>query len=130
MSGVGDADVLAARQSGGETCVQVFFFRAGRNFGNRAYFPIHAGDEAAAVVLEAFIGQFYQNRPPPRQVLIAPGIPNPDLVSEALSAHAGHRVEVLNPKRGDKRKLIDHAETNAGEALKRRFLNPPLSGGC
>jgi len=122
VSGVGDADVLAARQSGGETCVQVFFFRAGRNFGNRAYFPIHAGDEAAAVVLEAFIGQFYQNRPPPRQVLIAPGIPNPDLVSEALSAHAGHRVEVLNPKRGDKRKLIDHAETNAGEALKRRFL--------
>ena len=120
MSGVGDADVLAAPRRRGNLCSGFLF--PGRATSAIALLPDPCRGRGGGGGPGGFHRPFYQNRPPPRQVLIAPGIPNPDLVSEALSAHAGHRVEVLNPKRGDKRKLIDHAETNAGEALKRRFL--------
>lgn len=121
IQGISDADILAAAQVGGQTCVQVFFFRGGRNYGTRAYFPTQTRDEDAAVVLEAFIGQFYQNRPPPRLLLIGPKVPNQSLLAEALSVHAGHKVQVSSPNRGDKKKIIDHALTNATSALKRRM---------
>lgn len=121
VPGIEEADVMAASQNGGQTCIQVFFFRAGRNFGNRAYYPSHAKDDEAGVVLEAFIGQFYQNRPPPKQVIITPAVPNQALVAEALSVHGQRRVEILAPKRGDKLKLVQHAKANAAEALKRKL---------
>ncbi len=119
--GVGDADVMAAYQDGGQVCVQVFFFRGGRHYGNRAYFPAQARDETADVVLEAFIGQFYQNHVPPKLVIIGPDIPNRALIEEALSVHAEYKVQVMSPSRGAKRKLVEHAQVNAEGALKRRM---------
>jgi len=117
-----DMDVMAAHQAGGQTCVQVFFFRGGRNFGNRAYFPNHARDDGAASVLEAFIGQFYANKQPPRNLVLGHRVENQALIREALSVHAGHRVQVTSPQRGEKRKAVDHALANAREALSRRMV--------
>ncbi|MEO5337903.1 MAG: excinuclease ABC subunit UvrC [Magnetospirillum sp. WYHS-4] len=116
-----EADVIAAHQQGGQTAIQVFFFRAGRNFGNRAYFPNHAADEEIQAVLEAFIGQFYASRPPPSLVLVSHELPNRVLVEEALSVHAGRRIQVARPLRGDKRKVLEHALANARDALVRRL---------
>jgi excinuclease ABC subunit C len=116
-----DADVIAAWREGENTCIQVFFFRAGRNYGNRAYYPRHDKSAETGDVLAAFVGQFYDNKPPPRQVLVSEAIPDTALIAEALSLKAGHAVTLHAPKRGDKRKLIDHALHNAKEALARRL---------
>lgn len=116
-----DADVIAAWREGEHTCIQVFFFRAGRNYGNWAYYPRHDRTETTGDVLAAFIGQFYDNKPPPRLVLINEPVPDADLLAEALSAKAGHKVDLSVPQRGDKRKLIDHARNNAKAALARRL---------
>jgi len=120
-SGIGEADVIAAHEAGGSTCVQVFFFRGGANFGNRAYYPSHTKDDGVAAVLEAFIGQFYARTLPPKTIIVSHALPNRDLVAEALSVRAERRVKVLHPRRGDKRKLVDHAMANAREALARRM---------
>ncbi len=116
-----DADVIAAWREGENTCIQVFFFRAGRNYGNRAYYPRHDRSAETGDVLAAFIGQFYDNKPPPRQVLVSEAIPDAELIEQALALKAGHAVALHAPKRGDKRKLIDHALHNAKEALARRL---------
>jgi excinuclease ABC subunit C len=118
---VSDADVIAAHQTAGQTCIQVFFFRGGQNWGNRAYFPSHDRALGVEEVLTAFIGQFYDNKPPPRLVLLSHELPEAELLAEALSAKAGRRVELSVPKRGDKAKLLEHALTNAREALGRRL---------
>jgi excinuclease ABC subunit C len=116
-----DADVIAAWQIAGQTCVQVFFVRGGRNNGNRAFFPTHAKAEEAAEVLAAFIAQFYDDKPPPPCVLTNHPLPEQDLVAEALSLKAGRRVEILMPQRGEKRAVVQHAEVNAREALERKL---------
>jgi excinuclease ABC subunit C len=121
LQGIGDADVIAAHQAAGATCVQVFFFRGGCNYGNRAYFPDHAGGETVDAVLEAFVGQFYTDRLPPPLVLLSERLPNRTLVAEALSVRAGCRVALSTPQRGTKRHLVDHARANAREALGRRL---------
>ena len=121
LGGIGEADVIASHQAAGQTCVQVFFFRAGRNYGNRAYFPNHAQEEPVEVVLEAFIGQFYADRKPPPRILVSHRLPNHELIAEALSVHGGRRVRVTAPRRGGKRNLIAHALNNAREALGRRL---------
>lgn len=121
LSGLGEADVIAAYQTGGVTCVQVFFFRTGANFGNRAYFPSQARDSDVASVLEAFVGQFYAKTLPARTLLISHDLENQGLLAEALSVRSGNRVYVLCPKRGNKRKLVEHALTNAREAHGRRM---------
>ena len=121
VSDIGEADVIAAHQEGGQTCVQVFFFRAGRNFGNRAYFPGHAKEHHVEQVLEAFIGQFYDGRPPPRLILVSHRPCGQTLMAEALSVRAERRVRIIRPQRGDKLKLVEHAKLNAGEALGRRL---------
>ena len=121
LSGVGEADVIAAHQAGGHTCIEVFFFRGGRNFGNRAYYPSHAREEDDAQVLEAFIGQFYDNKEPPRLLLLSQHLPSQTLIADALSVLAGRKVSVICPKRGDKLKLVEHALNNAREALGRRL---------
>ena len=118
---IGDADAMAAYQAGGQTCIQVYFFRGGRNYGTRAYFPSHDKHLDAAAVLAAFIGQFYDNKPAPKLVLVSHALQEGDLIAEALSLNAGHKVSLLQPKRGDKRRLIDHALANAREALGRRM---------
>jgi excinuclease ABC subunit C len=123
LSGVEEADVIAAHQAGGNTCIQVFFFRGGRNNGNRAYYPSHARDEDAAQVLAAFIAQFYDNKPPPRLVLVSHRIEDQGLMAEALGVRAGRKVAVRCPERGDKRALVAHALRNAREGLSRRLAH-------
>lgn len=116
-----DADVFAAYQDAGQTCVQVFFFRAGLSWGNRAYFPRHDKAHSVEEVLEAFVGQFYDNKPPPKLVLLSHDLTGAPLLEEALSLRAERRVKVLRPKRGDKVKLIELAERNARDALALRL---------
>ena len=119
--GIADADVIAGHFDGGQACIQVFFFRAGRNYGNRAYFPRHAVKDAPVEIMGAFVGQFYTDNPPPRLVLLDRSVAEPDLLEAALSERAGHRVEVAVPRRGDKKKLIEHARRNAGDAHARHL---------
>ncbi|MCH6576711.1 MAG: excinuclease ABC subunit UvrC [Proteobacteria bacterium] len=121
VQGLGEADVVAAYEAGGQTCIQVFFFRAGQNFGNRAYFPGHAAHLEASEVLEPFLGQFYAAHPPPPLILLSHKIPRQDLIGEALTIRAGRKVRLSVPQRGAKRKLIAHALDNAREALGRRL---------
>ncbi len=118
---LGDADVIAAWQAAGQTCVQVFFIRGGRNNGNRAHFPTHARGEEAPVVLGAFIAQFYDDKAPPPLLLVNHTLPEHALIAEALSLKAGRKVEIALPQRGEKRAVLDHAEMNAREALERRL---------
>ena len=116
-----DADVIAAWQIGGQTCVQVFFVRGGRNNGNRAFFPSHAKAEESPEVLAAFIAQFYDDKPPPPCLLLNHALPEQELVAEALSLKAERKVEIAVPQRGEKRAVVQHAETNAREALERKL---------
>jgi len=118
---IGDVDVFGVHAEGGLVCVQVFFFRAGRNFGNRAYFPAHTRDVEISEVLDAFIGQFYAAREPARLVLISHPVEGADLIEEALGKHAGRKVELHQPQRGPKRDLVEYAVTNARDALRRRL---------
>ena len=118
---VADADVIAGWQAAGQTCVQVFFIRGGRNNGNRAFFPTHGRAEELPAVLGAFIAQFYDDKPPPPLVLLSQPLAEQALVAEALGLKAGRRVEVAVPQRGEKRAVVEHAETNAREALERRL---------
>lgn len=122
LEGVGDADVVALHQIAGQSCVQVFFFRGGRNNGNRAFFPAHARDDAeGAEVLSAFLAQLYDDLPPPPLVLLSHEVANAALIAEALSLKAGRKVELHRPQRGEKRAAVEHAATNAREALERRL---------
>ena len=118
---LGDADVIAIHQAGGQTSLQVFFFRAGQNWGNRAYFPSHAREQTLADVLAAFLGQFYADKQPPPLVLLSDEPSDVALIGEALAQRAGHRVELLVPQRGEKVQLVQHALVNAREALARRL---------
>ncbi|MBV9756066.1 MAG: excinuclease ABC subunit UvrC [Alphaproteobacteria bacterium] len=116
-----DADVIAAWQTAGQTGVQVFFIRGGRNNGNRAFFPSHAKTDEAPAVLAAFIAQFYDDKPPPPVLLVNHALPEQELIAEALSLKAGRKVEIAVPARGEKRAVLLHAETNAREALERKL---------
>ncbi|WP_414638404.1 excinuclease ABC subunit UvrC, partial [Azospirillum sp.] len=118
---VEDADVIAAYADGGSTCIQVFFFRGGRNYGNRAYFPSHDKAQEMEDVLSAFVAQFYENKTAPALVLLSHEVTEHELLTEALSLRAGHKVELAVPKRGDKRRIVEHALTNAREAHGRRL---------
>ncbi len=118
---VGDADVIAGFQRGGQTCIQVFFYRAGQSWGNRAYFPRHEKTEPLEAVLSAFIAQFYDNKPPPAEILVNAKTQVRALLEEALSVKAGRKVTIRLPKRGNKRELIREAERNAGQALDRKL---------
>jgi excinuclease ABC subunit C len=116
-----EADVFAAFQQGGETCIQVFFFRAGQNWGNRPYFPRHPRELSTAEVLEAFVTQFYDERPAPRMILLSEDIANCDLIADALCLRAEHKVEIATPQRGEKREIVEMAMQNAREQLGRRM---------
>ena len=116
-----DADIVAGHQIGGQTCVQVFFIRGGRNNGNRAFFPTHARDMELDAVLAAFVAQFYDDKPSPETVLLNHPIPEQELVAEALTLKAGRKVTLAVPVRGEKRAVVLHAETNAREALERKL---------
>ena len=122
MERLGDADVIALHQAAGQSCVQVFFFRGGRNNGNRAFFLSHAKqDQSAEEVMGAFLGQLYEDLPPPPLLLLSHDPPEAALIAEALAIKAGRRVELRRPQRGEKHEALEHAATNAREALERRM---------
>ena len=116
-----EADLFAAYSEGGQTCIQVFFFRAGQNWGNRPYFPRHDRDLPLAEVLESFVGQFYDERTAPKLILTSEELPGCELLAEALALRAEHKVEISTPQRGEKREILDRALTNAREQLGRRL---------
>jgi excinuclease ABC subunit C len=118
---IGDVDVIAACEAGGQACVQIFFFRGGCNYGNRACYPDHAGGEAIETVLAAFVGQFYAERTPPREVLVSHALPDEAVVAAALAVRAGGRVRLMAPQRGVRAKLLAYALENARDALSRRM---------
>jgi excinuclease ABC subunit C len=119
---LGDADVIAAWQEGGMTCVQVFFFRGGRNYGNRPYFPSHDSSVPVEEVLAAFVAQFYEDKAPPPLILLSHPLQEQALICEALAVRAGRKIELVTPQRGDKKRLIEHASGNAREAHARRLV--------
>ncbi len=153
---VEEADVFAVHAEGGQACVQVFFFRAGQNWGNRAYFPrvntmiggafsdgepastspenarVEEGHEAvfgeAGVILDAFLGQFYEDKPIPRLILLSTDVPNRLLLEEAFSLKNDRKTEIAIPKRGEKLDLVRHALTNAKEALGRKMAESSAQG--
>jgi excinuclease ABC subunit C len=120
LEGIEEADVFAAYQEGGQTCIQVFFFRAGQNWGNRAYFPRADRSVAIEEVLESFIAQFYDDKPVPRCILLSHALPNQPL-EEALSIKVERKCEIRVPQRGAKTGIVAHATQNAREALARRL---------
>ena len=118
---VAEADVFALHAEGGQACVQVFFFRAGQNWGNRAYFPRVDRSDADPEILAAFLGQFYDDRPIPKLVLVNIEPAEAVLLTDAFGLKAGRKITILAPQRGEKRRLVDHALSNAREALGRRM---------
>jgi excinuclease ABC subunit C len=120
---VEEADVFAIHQEGGYSCVEVFFFRTGQNWGNRAYFPRADKAMPPEEVLGSFLAQFYDDKPPPKLILLSHRIDDQDLLGEALGVKAGHKVEVSTPQRGEKKELVAHALTNAREALGRKLAD-------
>jgi len=125
---VEEADLFAIHQEGGYSCVEVFFFRTGQNWGNRAYFPRAEKSFTPEEVLASFLAQFYDDKPPPKLVLLSHEIEECELLADALSVKAGFRVEVSVPKRGEKKELIAHALTNAREALERKLADTATQG--
>ncbi len=116
-----EADVFALHRAGGEACIQVFFFRSGQNWGNRAYFPRTDKSHDEAEILESFLTQFYDNKPVARNILLSHNIPSRELLQNALRIKSDHKVNVLIPQRGEKKLLVTHAQTNAVQALERRM---------
>lgn len=120
---VEEADVFAIHQEGGYSCVEVFFFRTGQNWGNRAYFPRADKSFSASEVLSSFLAQFYDDKPPPKLVLLSHEIEDSALLSGALTAKANRKIEVSTPQRGEKKELVNHALSNAREALGRKLAD-------
>jgi excinuclease ABC subunit C len=125
---VEEADVFAIHQEGGYSCVEVFFFRTGQNWGNRAYFPRAEKSYTPEEVLASFLAQFYDDKPPPKLILLSHQIEESELLANALSIKAGVKVEVLTPRRGEKKELVAHALTNAREALGRKLADTATQG--
>jgi excinuclease ABC subunit C len=125
---VEEADIFAIHQEGGYSCVEVFFFRTGQNWGNRAYFPRAEKSFTPEEVLASFLAQFYDDKPPPKLVLLSREIEESALLAGALSIKAGFKVEVSTPRRGEKKELVAHALTNAREALGRKLADTATQG--
>jgi excinuclease ABC subunit C len=118
---VEEADVFGLHQEGGQTCIQIFFFRSYQNWGNRAYFPRADKSLETGEILEAFLAQFYDDKPVPSLILLSHDVPERQLLEEALTTRAGRKVEISIPQRGEKKQLVEHAVTNAREALGRKM---------
>jgi excinuclease ABC subunit C len=114
-----EADVFALHREGAQSCVQVFFFRAGQNWGNRPFFPRHAAELPNGEVLASFLGQFYDTRTAPSLILLSEDVPERALLAEALCVRSGHKVEISVPARGEKREIMDAALQNARAQLAR-----------
>jgi excinuclease ABC subunit C len=119
--GVTEADIVALHLEHGQACVQVFFIRANQSWGNRDFYPKTGAGAEEPEIMEAFLTQFYDDKDPPRLILLSHPVDNPDLVTEALTARAGHKVELAVPQRGEKAELVENATRNARESLARRM---------
>ena len=126
--GVNEADVIALHTAGGQACVQVFFIRANQNWGNHDYYPRVSGEEDASEVMQAFVGQFYSDRDPPRMLLLSHGLDDKDLVTAALSGKIDRKVEIIVPQRGEKAELVSGAARNARESLGRKMSETATQG--
>lgn len=126
--GIDEADVFSLASDGGQTCIQVFFFRVGQNWGNRAFFPKHDRDLEPEDILDGFIGQFYEDKPAPGLILTSHLAPHADLLGEALSLKSDRKVILHYPQRGEKRDLVLYALSNAREALARRLAESAAQG--
>jgi len=129
VASVDDADVIGLAIEGGQSCVQVFFYRGGRNYGNRAYYPTHAQGAAPEELIEAFLGQFYAERQAPRLVLVSHTPDSRELLAEALTTRARHKVRLIRPQRGERRQLVEQALTNARHALARKLAESSAQAG-
>ncbi|MGJ8563523.1 MAG: excinuclease ABC subunit UvrC [Alphaproteobacteria bacterium] len=116
-----EGDVVGIHMAGGQSCIQVFFFRAGQNWGNNAYFPRHGKDETAAEIMDAFLAQYYMNKPIPKNVLVSEVLPHQGLLEDALSERSGRTISIRTPQRGEKKVLVQRAVKNAEEALARKL---------
>lgn len=116
-----DADLIALVRSGSHSCVQVFFFRGGQNFGNKSYFPSHEQEATDSDIITAFIGQFYTTQPPPRQIIVSHTMDDKTLLEEALTMRADAKVELIHPERGEKKSAIEQALVNARHSLVRHL---------
>src|SRR6185436_17603409 len=125
---VDEADVFAIHQEGGQTCIQVFFFRTGQNWGNRAYFPKADPALEPGEVMSSFLAQFYDDKPVPRMILLSRIVDEQELLAEALSTKAGRKITISVPQRGDRKDLTDNALQNAREALGRRLAETSTQG--
>ena len=125
---VPEADVVALHLEKGQACVQVFFIRANQNWGNRDYYPRTGAGAEEPEILEAFLGQFYSDRDPPKQILLSHPIDNEDLMQAALTERLGRKVEILVPQRGEKAELIEGAARNARESLARKMSESATQG--
>ena len=124
-----EADVIALHLEGGQACVQVFFIRANQNWGNRDFYPrVGSSEIEEGEVLEAFIGQFYDSKEPPKQILVSHPLENIELMAEAFSEKAGRKVEILLPQRGEKAELVESASRNARESLARKMVESATQG--
>ena len=121
LASIEEADVFAIHHDGGLSCIQVFFYRTGQNWGNRAYFPKADPAMSGAEVLNAFLAQFYDDKPCPRQILLSETIEEQQLLSDALTERSGYRVHISTPQRGEKREVVEHAINNAREAHGRQL---------
>ncbi len=122
MEGLKNVDVIALVQKEGKICVQVFFFRSGRNFGNRSYYPRHSDDDAPEYVMGAFVAQFYENKPIPKEVMLSHVPSDKALIEEALGSRVGAKVSMSKPVRGQRRRVMEFVEKNAVAALERHIL--------
>jgi excinuclease ABC subunit C len=127
-AGVAEADVVALHMEGGQACVQVFFIRANQNWGNRDYYPRTGSGAEAGEVMEAFLAQFYDDKTPPRLILLSHPVDDEDLVTDLLSERAGRKVEIAVPQRGEKAELVAGALRNARESLARKMAETATQG--
>lgn len=123
-----EADIVAIAAENGVMCIQIFFIRGGQNWGHRAWFPAHVQDLSEAEVLQSFLPQLYAEIPPAREILLDRALPEADLLAEALSERAEHRISLKVPQRGPNKKLVDQASRNAREALQRRAAEATTQG--
>lgn len=116
-----EGDVIAIHSEGGQSCVQVFFYRAGQNWGNNSYFPRHTKEDETGNVIDAFIAQFYLNKPIPKNIFVNQILPNKGLLEMGLSERSGRNIKISKPARGEKKMLVERAVKNAQEALARKM---------
>ncbi len=121
IPGVADADIFAFAHSRGKSCVQVFFFRAGQNYGNRSYFPRHMPEEKTEVILSSFLGQFYQGRPAPKEIIVSHDVEEKVLLEKALSEREKKKIRIITPERGKRGRMLEFVKKNAAAALERHL---------